>query len=109
MNLYELLGYHRKNSILRSVTVTDEFDSGTHFRLVEVEPYDDTGVNGLDTTPSRYDNSIKTIENGLHYLEMRMLKSNKGWHKINRYRVCIYSNAYEPFEFIFDPVTMEEW
>lgn len=107
-NLYKLLKYHRRNSILKSVNITDKYE-GAHFRIVEVEPYDKTGVNCLDTTPTRYDKAINTIEKALHKLEIEMIKSNKDFHHKNIYRLCIYSNKYEPFEFIFDPVNMKEW
>lgn len=107
-NLYKLLNYHRKNSILRSVNLTNKYE-GAHFRIVEIEPYDQTGVNCLDSTPTRYDKAINTIEKALHRLELRMIKNNKGSHQKNIYRLCIYSNEYEPFEFIFDPVNMKEF
>lgn len=64
-NLYELLGYKRKNSILKSVTYIE----AGRFRVVEVEPYDQTGQNCLDTTPTRYDQAINTIEKALSRLE----------------------------------------
>lgn len=52
-NLYKLLGYKRKNSILKSVTITSNYIEAGRFRVVEVEPYDQTGQNCLDTTPTR--------------------------------------------------------
>ena len=79
-NLYKLLNYHRKNSILRSVNITNKYE-GAHFRIVEIEPYDQTGVNCLDSTPTRYDKAINTIEKALHRLELRMIKNNKGSHQ----------------------------
>lgn len=108
-NLYELLGYKRKNSILKSVTITSNYIEAGRFRVIEVEPYDQTGVNCLDTTPTRYDQAINTIEKALHSLETRLVKDNKGYHRKNIYRICVFSNKFDQFEFIFDPVSLKEW
>lgn len=108
-NLYELLGYKRKNSILKSVTITSNYVKAGRFRVVEVEPYDQTGQNCLDTTPTRYDQAINTIEKALHSLEIRLIKANKGHHRKDIYIICVYTNTNGTFEFIFDPITLKEW
>lgn len=107
LNLYKVLECKRKNSILKSVTITNEFERGTHFRLVDVEPYDITGTNSLDTTPKKYANSINVIERALHRLETKMASSR--FHRKNIYRIRIFSNKFSQFEFIFDPMSMKEW
>ena len=108
-NLYKLLGYKRKNSILKSVTITSNYIEAGRFRVVEVEPYDQTGQNCLDTTPTRYDQAINTIEKALSRLEKQLFKANKGFHRKNIYMICVYSNTNGTFEFIFDPITLKEW
>lgn len=57
--LYDVLGMKRKNSIFKSVFVTNEKTS-EGFRIVEVEPYDDTFLNAT-TTVKKYDDTIDRI------------------------------------------------
>ena len=59
VQLSELLNVKRKNSVLRSVFVTNQRIDG--ILVVEVEPYDKTGDNALNTTLSRYVDALKTI------------------------------------------------
>lgn len=89
MNLYKMIGSKRKNSVLKSVTVTDNYCEGA--RIIEVEPYDQTGNNALDTTIDRYDAAIGTIEKALHKALPNELV-----------RVCIYSNVFDSFEYLFN-------
>lgn len=87
-NLYSLMGCKRKNSILRSVVVTNQFSEG--YRIINVEPYDSTGSNALDSTPSRYDTALETIEKNLQ----RFIPGEK-------VRICVYSNVRRPIEYLF--------
>lgn len=103
LSLYDLMNYKRKNSILKSVTITHNYENNTRFRVIEVEPYDKTGTNALDGTPSKYDKAINTIERALTILERRVQRQH------NIYRICVFSNKYDNFEFIFDPSTGKEW
>ncbi len=103
LNLYQLMNYKRKNSILKSVTITYNYEKHTRFRIVEVEPYDETGTNALDGTPSNYDKAINTIERALMVLEKRVQRQH------NIYRICVFSNKFDNFEFIFDPTTGKEF
>lgn len=57
--MYELKGLKAKNSILKSVVVTDERDCFEN-RIIEVEPYDDTFLNAIKT-PSKYDDTVDRI------------------------------------------------
>ena len=57
--LNELLNIKRKNTVLKSVYVTNKRFDG--MLIVEVEPYDTTGFNAINTTPSRYEKAVKTI------------------------------------------------
>lgn len=57
--MYELKGMKAKNSIFRSVVVTDKRDYAGN-RIIEVEPYDDTFLNAIKT-PSKYDDTIDRI------------------------------------------------
>lgn len=49
MNLYELLGLKRKNSVLKSVVLADCL-TVEGYPLVEVEAYDDTFLNATRTS-----------------------------------------------------------
>lgn len=57
--LYEALGLKRKNSILKSVFITDKKTS-EGFPIVEVEPFDDTFLNAVKY-PSLYDKTLDKI------------------------------------------------
>lgn len=61
--LSNLLRTKRKNTILKSVFVTNEFID--KMRLIEIEAYDKTGYNALNTSISRYDKAMLTIEKAL--------------------------------------------
>lgn len=87
-DLYSLMGCKRKNSILKSVTVSDITIEG--YRVINVEPYDSTGVNALDSTPGRYDKALETIENTL-----------KSFIPGEKVRICVYSNVRRPIEYLF--------
>lgn len=90
VQLSELLNIKRKNSVLRSVFVTNERIDG--MLVVGVEPYDTTGFNALNTTPSRYDNTLKTITNAVRkYFDG---KENEVW-------INVYSDTYGTNENIF--------
>lgn len=100
-NLYKIMGYKYKNSVLKSVNITDNYDDG-HARIVEVEPYDLTGNHYIDGCPAKYDQGLFYIEKTLTRLEVRMLKNNHH-HTRNLYRIQVYSNRYRPLEYYFDP------
>ncbi|WP_283589480.1 hypothetical protein [Staphylococcus nepalensis] len=102
LNLYKLMNYKRKNSILKSVNILSP-KLNESFRIVEIEPYDQTGVNALDGTPAAYDRAIETVKKALVTLEKRVTRRH------NIYRVCVFSNTYGTFEFIFDPSTGKEY
>ena len=89
MNLYKMIGSKRKSSVLKSVTVTDNYCEGA--RIIEVEPYDQTGNNALDTTMDKYDAAQTTIEKALHKVLPNELV-----------RVCVYSNKFDAFEYLFN-------
>lgn len=57
--LYELLGMKAKNSIFKSVVVTDRF-TNEGYRIVEAEPYDQTFLNAVKH-PSLYDKTTSKI------------------------------------------------
>lgn len=58
-SLYELLGMKRKNSIFKSVFITNR---RTHdgLPIVEVEPYDQTFLNAISTV-KKYDDTTDRI------------------------------------------------
>ncbi|MEJ7218454.1 hypothetical protein [Staphylococcus gallinarum] len=59
MTLYELLGMKAKNSIFRSVIITDK-KTFEGYPLVEVEPYDQTFLNAV-LYPKRYEKTLDRI------------------------------------------------
>lgn len=88
-NLYEKLEYKRKKSVLKSVTITDKFCEG--FRIIEIEPYDDTGEKALETTPGSYDKALERIEQALkRALPGQLL------------RICVYTDKFGQFEYLFE-------
>ena len=103
-NLYDLMDYKRKNSILKSVYI-GQTRFNKSYKVVEVNPYSDdkTALNALEGTPIKYKNAIKTIEKTLSKLEKRT--------KIYRnvYRIFIYSDKYGADEIFYDPKTGKEW
>lgn len=58
-SLYEKLNLKAKNSILKSVFITDR-KTFEGYPIVEVEPYDNTFLNAIKT-PSQYDNTLDRI------------------------------------------------
>ena len=58
-SLYNLLEMKRKNSIFKSVIVTDNY-THENYQIIEVEPYDDTFLNATNTL-AKYDNAIDRI------------------------------------------------
>lgn len=61
--LYDILGLKRKNSIFKSVVVTNE-KTYEGFRVVYVEPYDKTFLNATSTV-KKYDDTIDRITDKL--------------------------------------------
>lgn len=57
--LYEILNMNRKNSILKSVTITNT-STGEGYPIVEVEPYDNTFLNAISTIKN-YDGTVDRI------------------------------------------------
>ena len=99
-SLYYLMGYKSKYSVLKSVCYCGVNAEG--FRSIEVEPYDATGYNALNTTPSKYDRSIDKIEKTLVKFYKHLPAPQT--HKERLFYISIYAEG-EPFEYIFDPVT----
>ena len=90
--LYELLEMKAKKSICKSVLVTNKQLEGA--RIIEVEPFDQTGVNIID-------GSLSVRDKGIDRIEKKLLKYFK--ETSDEYlRICIYSNVYEPFEYILN-------
>lgn len=58
-SLYVLLGMRAKNSIFKSVFVTDKYTS-EGYRIVEVEPYDNTFLNAT-ATMEKFDKTTDQI------------------------------------------------
>ena len=58
-NLYNLLGIKSKNSVFKSVIVTDNY-TYENYQIIEVEPYDNTFLNATNTV-NKYDNVIDRI------------------------------------------------
>lgn len=104
LNLYDLMNYKRKNSVLKSVYL-GQTRFNRSYRVVEVNPYrdDQTAINALEGTPIKYANAIKTIEKALSRLERRT--------RIHRniYRIFVYSDKYGVDEIFYDPITGKEW
>ena len=88
--LNELLNVKRKNTILKSVYVTNKRFDG--MLVVEVEPYDTTGFNAFNTTPSRYEKAVETITKAVRkYFDG---KEREVW-------INIYSDVYGANENIY--------
>ena len=64
-SLYDLLGMSAKNSIFKSVFVTDKYTS-EGYRIIEVEPYDDTFLNAISTI-SKFDKTTDKIFKKVHH------------------------------------------
>jgi len=58
-SLYNLLGIKSKNSVFKSVIVTDNY-TYENYQIIEVEPYDNTFLNATNTV-NKYDNVIDRI------------------------------------------------
>ena len=56
--LYELKNMKAKNSIFKSVFITNKIIEG--YPVVEVEPYDQTFLNAINTI-NKYDNTVDRI------------------------------------------------
>lgn len=82
-SLYELLNMNRKNSTLRSVFVSDRISENCI--IVNVEAYDETGYNALETTPYKFDRFCEYLDRTL--LDNYSLIADRGLD----IRVCIYS------------------
>lgn len=64
--LYEILNMNRKNSILKSVTITNT-STEEGYPIVGVEPYDNTFLNAINTI-EKYDGTVdKIIEKVRNY------------------------------------------
>lgn len=85
-SLYELLEIKRKNSTLKSVFITNEIFEDC--LILNVEAYDNTGFNALNTSVARFDNFYDYLN--------KTIKENfdKINDKTDMIRVCIYS-AYD--------------
>ena len=90
--LYELLGMKAKRSIYKSALITDEYLEGA--RIIEVEPFDQTGVNIID-------GCLSVRDKGIDRIEKKLLKYFKRTSD-RLLRICIYSNVYSPFEYLLD-------
>lgn len=58
ITLYELKNMKAKNSIFKSVFITNKIIEG--YPVVEVEPYDQTFLNAINTI-NKYDNTVDRI------------------------------------------------
>ena len=58
-SLYEKLNMKTKNSILKSVIITNR-ETMEGYPIVEVEPYDNTFLNAIKS-PTQYDNTLDRI------------------------------------------------
>ena len=84
--LYELMGMKSKNSVFRSVFVTN---SRTHdgLQIIEVEPYDQTFLNQTSSV-SKYDKTVDRIMKAIyHYFNgketwLKIYTDNHGGHEI---------------------------
>ncbi|ETA74519.1 hypothetical protein [Ligilactobacillus equi] len=84
--LYELKGMKAKNSLLKSIFITGLSTDG--YQHVEVEPYDDTGFDALNGTPSRYDKAQALIKKEVSkYFKDKNVKENT-------VLVTVYSERY---------------
>lgn len=100
ISLYNLLNYKKKNSVFKSVYVGNYLENG--LRRIEVEPYDKTGYNALNSTPSRYDSTLKIIEKALKAAASRLPRSLT--HNNKKFYIIVYSEKFGQFEYIFDPI-----
>ena len=82
-SLYELLNMTREKSTLKSVFISDKVFENCI--IVNVEAYDDTGYNALNTTPYRFDRFCEYLDKIL--LDNYSLIAARGLD----IRVCIYS------------------
>ena len=94
-SLYELLGMKAKYSIFKSVFVTDYFTS-EGFRIIEVEPYDDTFLNAISTI-SKFDKTTEKIFKKVH----QYFKGESVW-------VSIYTEISHE-EHLINDFYMEQW
>lgn len=82
-SLYELLNMTREKSTLKSVFISDKVFENCI--IVNVEAYDDTGYNALNTTSYRFNQFCEYLDKTL--LDNYSLIAARGLD----IRVCIYS------------------
>lgn len=81
-SLYETLDMKRKNSTLKSVFVTKDIFEGCI--IINVEAYDTTGYNAINTTVSKFDKFYD-------YLNKTILENFETVNNItDMVRVCVY-------------------
>lgn len=89
-SLHDVLGMKSERSTLKSVFITPEFFEGS--LVIEVEAYDDTGYQAINSTPSRFDEFYD-------YLNRTIISNfDKINNKTDRIRVNIHGN--EHFQYI---------
>lgn len=90
--LYGLLGYTKKNSSLKSVFLTNRYFENC--LIINVEAYDETGYNAINTSNGKFDKFI-------HYLN-RILFNN--FSQINNYTDKIRVNVHgeRSFQYILN-------
>ena len=101
-SLYNLLGCKRKNSVLKSAFYAGKTIEG--YSSIEVEPWDNTGYKALNTTPKKYDDTLKTIENALVKLYKKLPHTNK---KECLFYISVF--GLDDFEYIFNPETRQTY
>jgi hypothetical protein len=94
-SLYELLGMKAKYSIFKSVFVTDDYTS-EGFRIIAVEPYDDTFLNAISTI-SKLDKTTDKIFKKVH----QYFKGEPVW-------LCLYTDISHG-EYLINDFYMEQW
>lgn len=94
-SLYELLGMRAKNSIFKSVFVTDEY-TREGYRIVEVEPYDDTFLNAISTI-SKFDKTTDRIFKKVY----QYFKGDPVW-------ISLYTDV-SSSEYLVNAFYMKEW
>ena len=94
-SLYELLGMKAKHSIFKSVFVTDYFTS-EGFRIIEVEPFDNTFLNASSTI-SKLDKTTDKIFKKVH----QYFKGEPVW-------LCLYTDILHS-EYLINDFYMEQF
>lgn len=110
ITLYDVLEYKVEKSVLKSVSINCGL-AESH-PIIEIEPYDTTGTNALDTTPAKYDSAINYVERKLIDLyrdRPEKLKKYIGETRDNMVWIYVYSNVYYHIELLLNLKTGKEF